>query len=161
MTIYGFPISAQSQQNILHAMHISRLEFYLTGSRYFGGAHNNSDTDFFVADIGSAHDFLRYWGFTVESTSYGKAAYAGYDKQTVMVYKHMDANIHVQVVRDVQVKLKAQLMIKSVRSLRDKLYESKSVGIFRADKRALFWNEMYEAAEIILNTPVNATSNRV
>ena len=48
---------------VLKALEQGPYEFFLTGSRYFGGCRANSDYDFFVQDNEAIEPYLRSLGF--------------------------------------------------------------------------------------------------
>ena len=50
-------------QSALSRLHNSNFEFYLTGSRHFGGARQDSDWDFIAAHNKEIKDFLLSLGF--------------------------------------------------------------------------------------------------
>jgi len=68
--IKGLP--AGHFMRVLQAIQDSKVEFYLTGSRFFGNATNASDYDFFCQDTDEARQFLdvlRQDGFQIEKIS--------------------------------------------------------------------------------------------
>lgn len=90
------------KDNTLDILHKSTFKFHLTGSRYFGTAHNGSDTDFFVQDSPEVRKFLEENGFKTIPGKYR-------DTQTTDVFKR--ESIDIQVVKDYSLKLKAQELI--------------------------------------------------
>ena len=52
---------------ILKSMEESNFEFFLTGSRYFGGHREDSDHDFFVMEGTAVEEYLRANGFMLET----------------------------------------------------------------------------------------------
>lgn len=80
-------------------------EFHCTGSRYFGTATATSDWDFFVQECSEIQKSLIAIGFCRVKNKYT-------DKNTVCVYQHASANVHVQVVKDAALKARIQLAIK-------------------------------------------------
>lgn len=90
----------------LELMEKSEFNFHLTGSRFFGTATEKSDYDFFIEDSEAVRTQLIKWRFYIESTG---ITYA--DTQTIRIYKHPD-NIHIQLVRNVPLKEKAQSILK-------------------------------------------------
>ena len=81
----------------------SSYMFYLTGSRFFGTANNNSDWDFFVQDSPMLRVFLVKNGFKLD-------IHTGYDScLDAAVYQYKD--IHIQCVTDVELKIDVQSCI--------------------------------------------------
>lgn len=64
--IYGANVRLDMESRLYNAPHL----FYLTGSRYFGTARDDSDWDYFVQDDPLVHDWLSENGFFVEHESY-------------------------------------------------------------------------------------------
>ena len=54
---------------VLKAMEDSQFEFFLTGSRYFGGYHEGSDYDFFVLESTGVEEWLRAKDFHLDMES--------------------------------------------------------------------------------------------
>jgi len=79
-------------------MENSNFKFFLTGSRFFGTHHENSDWDFFVEDSPQIRKVLENWGFVEENK------YHYFDMLTNIVYAHKQANIHVQCVKNARIK---------------------------------------------------------
>lgn len=83
-------------ESILDRMESSCVEFFLTGSRYFGWTRPDSDWDFFALDEGKARSTLNLLGF-VEDTGEGYK-----DDLTRKVFRwssHLNENsVHVQLV---------------------------------------------------------------
>ena len=79
---------------VLKAMEESHFEFFLTGSRYFGGYHEGSDYDFFVMESTGVSEWLRAKGFTLDTN-------AAYDDPTfskVLQLTLDDGIIQVQLI---------------------------------------------------------------
>jgi hypothetical protein len=55
---------------MFESLDASPFAFYLTGSRFFGGTHSNSDYDFFAEDSLELREILRGLGFYQEDSSY-------------------------------------------------------------------------------------------
>jgi len=89
----------------------SPFEFYLTGSRFFGGEHEKSDWDFFVQDNGQVRAFLISLGFEIQNR-------IGIDPITDEYnYSSMNAlavmpNFHIQLVKDAHHKNEAQKFLR-------------------------------------------------
>lgn len=82
-----------------------KFKFYLTGSRYFGSSGLLSDWDFFVEHTDEVKVFLTDLGFeNICNKDYL------FDRTTVYTYRYQ--NVDVQLVTNIQVKKKAQLLIK-------------------------------------------------
>src|SRR5437879_3893495 len=88
-------------QDILESSH----EFHLTGSRFFGRTRPRSDWDFFAQDCASIHIWLGNHGFE----KVNDAAYYP-DPSLAAIYLHSDG-CHVQLVKDVTVKIAVQNLI--------------------------------------------------
>lgn len=52
---------------VLKTMEDSQFEFFLTGSRYFGGYHDGSDYDFFVIESIGVEEWLRAKDFRLDT----------------------------------------------------------------------------------------------
>lgn len=90
---------------IIREMEKSDFSFYLTGSRFWGNTHSDSDWDFFTDDCEAVRQWLRQNGFEhYRSTS----SYAG-DGQCNAVFVLGDVSdgrnlVQVQVVKSATVK---------------------------------------------------------
>ena len=88
--------------NVLDEMEKSEFDFFLTGSRFFGGHRSDSDYDFFVdnasIDGKRVELFLSKLGFNTQEYPLYK------DEQTVEVYKHKHFPIHIQITEDATLK---------------------------------------------------------
>jgi hypothetical protein len=108
--IVGQPTSVRDR--ILRTLEDSEFVFHLTGSRYFGTARPDSDTDLFVGlptDRNDYHALTRLLGsLEFKATS----AHDYTDIQTVQVYRHA-LGIDVQIVKDATVKADAQAAIRA------------------------------------------------
>lgn len=107
------------------------LEFYMTGSRYFGNFHSGSDHDFFVQHSNHASQWLISNGFRLHM----EGSYC--DAQTRCVYVHAEANVHVQCVLDAKIKHKAQEFIKTW---------SRQLALMEKSQRSIIWNLAYDLA---------------
>jgi predicted nucleotidyltransferase len=85
-------------------MEQSESQFYLTGSRYFGGEDERSDWDFFAGYSKELEQELLKARFEVH------AAYKTHTDVNVVFKK---ANIHIQLVGNIEEKKKIQEMIRS------------------------------------------------
>jgi len=87
----------------------STFEFFITGSRFFGGVTEKSDSDFFVQDSPLVRTFLEGHGFQ-ETFDHSYV-----DKGNCSVYEghggYAFPKLHVQLVKNVRVKQQAQLLI--------------------------------------------------
>lgn len=82
-----------------------KFKFYLTGSRYFGSSGPLSDWDFFVEYTDEVEVFLKDLGFEdICNEDYL------FDRVTNRTYRYQ--NVDVQLVINIEVKKKAQLLIK-------------------------------------------------
>jgi hypothetical protein len=71
------------------------LEFYLTGSRYFGDYNSESDWDFFVEESDAAVDFLNSNGFVID------AEHTYSDPTVLKVYRRkgrLGMSVDIQVI---------------------------------------------------------------
>jgi len=90
----------------LTALGKSHYTFYLTGSRYFGFARDNSDYDFYVQDSRPVREFLENEGFTTllpQSHNYK-------DHNCAVVFRK--ENVDIQLVYNISYKHAAQKAIK-------------------------------------------------
>jgi len=99
--------------NTFVKLHKMSDEFHLTGSRFFGTNHVNSDWDFMVKDTPYIGQKLTEIGFVHVPNDY-------LDPLTVGLYGHTKDNIHVQTVTNIRLKLMAQEYIKNHNWLRNK-----------------------------------------
>lgn len=76
---------------------------YLTGSRFFGNVSPTSDWDFFCQDSEDNRNNLLFLGFKKQPLCYP-------DTNTNEVWKHRYP-IHVQLVKDVHLKLRVQQVL--------------------------------------------------
>jgi hypothetical protein len=92
---------------------LNQLEtsFYLTGSRFFGTNHKNSDYDYFTEYTEEIIQILGSIGFQMESTSNYR------DTNTIMVMRGHNwcgGQIDIQLVNDVSLKDKIQKRFKEL-----------------------------------------------
>lgn len=88
--------------------------FYLTGSRFFGNAHSNSDWDFFVSNCDSTKKKLENIGFKEINSEV--MVDMGYDRtqfSSILEYQAEDGIIQVQFVQNTYSKDRVQELIKS------------------------------------------------
>lgn len=116
-------------------MEESTIEFYLTGSRIFGGQKVNSDWDFFTLYVPETQKFLDMHGFHFVSKGYK-------DELCAAVYQNIYDNIHVQLVGDVLWKDLAQTYILTY--LHDVYLQ------LPKDKRRLLWNYAFNQTKGLL-----------
>ena len=84
---------------ILTAFEQSQFEFFLTGSRFFGGADLDSDYDFFVAKSDSLESWLRELGFVTDQD----VAYTDDPTfSTVLILNTVEGVIQVQLIEENQ-----------------------------------------------------------
>jgi hypothetical protein len=117
------------------ALHDAPYKFHLTGSRCFGYETAVSDWDFFVQvpanDV--EVDGLRTWltsnGFKAEFDSayreqrplWSHGTWLSNFNDTLEVWAHTPANIHIQIVRDAASKLEIQKAMKEVPGMQQML----------------------------------------
>lgn len=92
--------------NALDYVRLSKFEFHLTGSRYFGTSHEESDWDFFIQESEDLIDDLRANGFSCCSETYA------HDPIMTAVYGH--ENVHIQIVISATMKAWIQECLKPV-----------------------------------------------
>jgi hypothetical protein len=111
-----------------------RVEFYLTGSRFFGTENANSDHDLFVKDCPEIRLYLHYYGFVIDSRS-------GYENTNLTyVYKYTDIDgkiIHIQMIKDVDLHSGIQKYI-----YKYGIYVGKS-----HDQMKEVWRDLYQIAK--------------
>jgi hypothetical protein len=110
----------------------SPFHFVLTGSHFFGNATEDSDYDFFVQEDkeGKLANFLQSLNFNQLSMSYTDMI-----TTAVWCWRKHQRQIHVQVVTNVNVKMKAQTILKKT------VY----MPIFTKTIRAQIWNAVISA----------------
>lgn len=105
-------------QLTIEEMKKSTVSFYLTGSRFFGGANENSDYDFFASE--SAVKFLESLGFV-------KIPNSGYnDDSTIAVYRLADKSgqIDIQIVDNCHKKNLAQIILRDLKVFNSEMSKS-------------------------------------
>ncbi len=95
----------------LFSLHSSPYSFYLTGSRFFGHAKEDSDFDFFTLASPDCRDFLIKNGFKEVPLTY-------YSDSTIVKLFENGLNFHVQMVTDIEIKKTAQRIIYNLYKLR-------------------------------------------
>lgn len=91
-----------------------KSEFHLTGSRFFGNHKEWSDYDFFTQYTEEMEKELRSNGFaTLDSTLWGDLRYHG-DPNIALVLQAKDCypQLQIQLVKDFDLKVKAQALLK-------------------------------------------------
>ena len=79
--------------------------YHLTGSRYFGVAKRDADYDFFVQIDSGIESYLEQNGFTLE---FGAGSYS----DPLVCSCWAKDNIHIQVVKNAQLKSRVQVFLK-------------------------------------------------
>lgn len=106
---------------MLNVLRNSPNEYYLTGSRFFGGVRENSDWDFFVQSSPEVIKELVDLGICLVSKHDVQSAIdsAGYfDSLTNQIYHTEEGcGIHVQLVSDVETKFAVQKLLKNSKIL--------------------------------------------
>jgi hypothetical protein len=111
---------------LLRKLDESSSSFYLTGSRYFGGATPKSDWDFFTKDFYQTEAYLVSLGFKlINDKAYN-------DTLTSRVFRH-ELGVDVQLVSDPERKEKAQKLLHATGCLRN----NKDKGVARS-----LWNKV-------------------
>ena len=126
-TLYEFVKDCQEHGVMLH----------ITGSRYFGGVHAQSDWDFFVEDTEIVRLYLSGRGF---KPTIGEGVYA--DTLTNDVWG--DGISHIQLVSDADHKEAAQRAIKTTGALRVAL-ECVTRPVNKRKMQQIIWNLAIEA----------------
>lgn len=108
----------------------SKFEFYLTGSKFFGGARIDSDHDFFVEDSEEVHAFLRNLGF--EEVAFPKL----YGGETCTALYEI-GSIHIQVVKNLDQKHRAQTW----------LAQNANMALVPKNARVHLWNAAMNACK--------------
>ena len=127
-----------SLYQVLRSMEESEFEFFLTGSRFFGGVHQGSDYDFFVLLDTKVEHYLRSLDFMEDDIAH----YEG-DPSFVKVLTLMlpDGVIQVQLIKQ-----EAFARKKLVQLLLQKRYGAKGLPGDKAAKREL-WHLAYHVLE--------------
>lgn len=124
----------------LHEMKHCNLNFFLTGSRYFGHARPDSDWDFFVQDTSAAHDWLiqnQFRSLNPDTEADLRLIYPD-DNHIVSVYEK--GKVQIQLVNDTALKQHAQAI----------LSRGKVFGYFRNSgpgEARSWWRWAYQLAE--------------
>lgn len=95
------------KNNAIAEMIYSPYEFFLTGSRHFGGVTSASDYDFYTQDRIAVRQWLESIGFVLQRHEY-------MDSNTAAVYYNAVWNVHVQLYADVCHKHRAQVWIENI-----------------------------------------------
>jgi hypothetical protein len=109
-------------------------ELVLTGSRYFGTANRHSDWDFMLA---AGLEYQLPSAFFLQSENHGQYS----DPCVEAVYVSTTHNAHVQIVTDMETKLRAQEILKSTGAL---------VGLDKSQQKAV-WTAV--VAALLANKP--------
>ena len=96
---------------ILCSMQVSKIQFYLTGSRYFNTHHLKSDYDFFTLDTLDTREFLENNGFEeIRNADYANS------HRDILINKVMRHNalvrVDVQLVSNALFKHRAQGLLR-------------------------------------------------
>lgn len=129
---------------VLEAMKESEVEFYLTGSHFFGSHKEDSDWDFFTSDC-RAIKFLELHGFDKDND----ASYMDEDSEVKWVYRHK-CGIDVQIAYDASLKNEAQNF------LRDIIPGQFVRECLSKDIRKYYWRLAYAHAKIMRDMLVPA-----
>jgi hypothetical protein len=109
----------------------SPFTFYFTGSRYFNSNAWNSDWDFFTQNSTVVLAFLLEKGFTKITSLY-------VDMMTVDVYRK--GNVDIQLVKDVETKVKARIIYGEVYSM---------CATNTKSSRTDLWNKCFAAVQLL------------
>jgi hypothetical protein len=122
-------VSVEVQDFMLGLQEKISDQFYLTGSRFFGGFHPFSDTDFFIQQGLETRNVLYQNGFTIVRTM---RPYL--DKDCADVFAHQRFGIHVQLSRDVTKRLRGRNLLKASVS---------NVASMKKSDRSYVWNTFF------------------
>ena len=138
MLVLPHRISHAGLVGTLVRMEKSHVDFLLTGSRFFNTHNEDSDWDFFIKPT-ILPEILRDLGFGIVEpmTLYE-------DSNTLRVWEHWNLPIHVQVVNDVELKVKAQEILASLGADLDKDKIARTTIVHR-------WNIAMDLAKLELN----------
>lgn len=89
--------------HLIHKMSMTKFNFYLTGSRYFGNATASSDWDFFV----KVDDKVKEWMFDNDFRRIPMHP-DWLDLNTSGIFRNKHVPIEIALVEDVDLKVKAQ-----------------------------------------------------
>jgi len=117
---------------VITQMDRSKFDFYLTGSRFFGGARADSDWDFFAEYSNEVVSFLLRIGFRYKPIN------DYFDSQTVEVLE-FGREIDVQLVSNTAIKNIAQEIMRA----------TKWYTITDTNLRRVVWNELYKLATTV------------
>lgn len=132
-------ISRARNKAIIGLFHKSVHSFWLTGSRYFGGATDYSDYDFFAKNCAE----LRAWLVGTRFTKLGTAYHPEVNHNVAEVWGNLDWGVHVQLVEDPELKHKIQLAIKG-----GKVNLAELTHKYGKDAVVDFWDLFYSIAKI-------------
>lgn len=97
-------INGQQKSHVFTALQwveMSKWNFHLTGSRFFGNTHAKSDWDFFAEYSNELDRELRENGWKRDSNK----EYTHRNSTVVIYYKE---NVHIQLVKNLEMKIKIQ-----------------------------------------------------
>jgi predicted nucleotidyltransferase len=130
-------IEATIPADIIETFNESKHTFYLTGSRYWGNAHKNSDWDFFVEMDEEVKSMLKSIGFERLSNH---IAYVD-DIQCTDVYeKYVSSKNGGDVL--IQVQMVASAEIKNL--IQEKLYQMYPGGLGNKSEAKIIWKNAFE-----------------
>ena len=130
-------------ERALDKLSASKHSFYLTGSRFFGTSHSDSDWDFFCQNTQEIIEWLSANGYTALPLKTGvqkRGLYA--DDNCALVYEHVNFPIHIQLQTNVTKKIMAQNIIMG-------LFPWLKIGLKNepeyATSRREIWNAVYRS----------------
>lgn len=136
--LFHTPAVVMETAKILMYLDSCAFKFYLTGSRFFGNTTQFSDYDFCVEYSSEVETFLKSYSFKKDDNSY----YCSAIQQTVAVYKN--GEVHVQLIENVERKLKAQEFLLKTKKLNGVSKRSKT-------KISSVWNDAFYLVDIYSN----------
>lgn len=122
---------------VLNVMNLSDHYFHETGSRHFGHASLQSDWDFFTEDSPEARKFLENLGFKEVPGGYLTTRDQTDDPTIATVYHHPRANVHVQLIWDMDLKIKAQEVIEKNKLIRYNMTKFQKADVWKTVIRTL------------------------
>ncbi len=116
-------------RGVILALMASHINFFLTGSRFFGNYHLDSDWDYFTYDCWETREFLTHLGFK-EITD---QKYRDLSIKALYEYKKDGQVIHVQLVDSAKDKVQAQAILFNILPLMGNQWKNK-------ESRDVLWN---------------------
>ena len=130
-----FPFSAG--QTAFESLRKAPFKLYLTGSRYFGVSHPDSDFDFFTKYNQTTEQYLKQSGFKIETERYMEVKKPERDLQKIV--KIMTThNIHVQLVEEPDKKMIIQETLAELKMTKPTYRGGITAGINKAANKKMW-----------------------